>query len=116
MWKYIYREGEAENGIEPVGPAQEGKKAHLHINLGPTRILGPDEERWRGRPPKELEEQAFLRNYQASHLYQKTRNQGTWKKRVSKEEMKYLDKVVTASTNLMGQASKWRPLAIQEEG
>ena len=37
--------GEVEYGIEPVGPVQEGKKAHLHINLGPTRILEPDEER-----------------------------------------------------------------------
>ena len=32
-------------------------------------------------------------NSQANQWYQKTRNRGRWKKRVSKEERKYLDKV-----------------------
>ena len=46
-------------------------------------------------------------NSQANQWYQKTRNRGRWKKRVSKEERKYLDKVdITFAFNALYQL-KW---------
>ena len=41
---------EAKYGIEHMGPARGGKKAHLHINSSLKRRLEPEEERWKGRP------------------------------------------------------------------
>ena len=82
-----------------MGSVQGGKNAHLHINPSPTHGLESKEERWSGWLPEETEEQMFLGNYRTSHLNQRTRNWGRWKRRVSKEERKYLNKVVITSTS-----------------
>ena len=114
---FTHRREGSEHNLEPVGPVWGWVKAYSCANLGLTCGLKFEEGRPRdhsnpyltwGQKSKDgkwinplfekLEEQMHLRIASFDHLHQKTKHHGRHQKRASKEERKYLGKVVITST------------------